>query len=208
MSGLLGMVSNWTLQADLRKQLRFPEEIITTNYRPDIVIFSRSSRICIMIELTVPWEERMEEAYERKMLKYTDLVEQCRTKGWKTWCFPIEIGCRGYPGNSSWRALKMLGIVGKDRRKLLKDAGDNAETASMWIWRRRLECSPGETPHGTESTTNRNCDDHPHSLASTTIQADGRNGGDHHLHSLASTTNQASGRNGDEDHPHSRAQKN
>ena len=64
------------------------------------------------------------------MLKYTDLVEQCRAKGLKTWCFPIEIGCRGYPGNSSWRALKMPGIVGKDRQTLLKNAWDNVDLAT------------------------------------------------------------------------------
>ena len=33
-SGLLGMASDWAMQADLRKQLRFPEEIVATNYRP------------------------------------------------------------------------------------------------------------------------------------------------------------------------------
>ena len=106
MSGLLGMASDWTLQADLRKQLRFPEEIVTTNYRPDIVIFWRSSRICIMIELTVPWEERMEEAYERKMLKYTDLVEQCRTKGFENMVYPYRNRMPRIPGKLILESIK------------------------------------------------------------------------------------------------------
>ena len=107
------MAKDWKLLADLRQQLRFPEEIVVTNYRPDIVIYSKRSKLCVLIELTVPWEERMSEAYERKFLKYDELVEQCKSRGWKTWCFPVEIGCRGYPANSTWRALRTLGIVGK-----------------------------------------------------------------------------------------------
>ena len=128
------------------------------------------------------------------------IEKQCRAKSWKTWCFLIEIGCCGYPGNSSWRALKMLGIEGKDRRSLLRDAGDNAETASMRIWRRRRECSPGESPPASESTANLNIGawngDHPHSLVPTTNQANGRNGGEDHSNSLSPKTNQTDGRNG------------
>ena len=79
----------------------------------------------------------MEKAHERKRLKYTDLVENCIANGWKTWCFPVEIGCRGFPGNALWRAFKMLGIVGKERRTTIEEAGRKAETASLWIWRKR-----------------------------------------------------------------------
>ena len=50
-----------------------------------------------IVELTVPWEERTEEAYERKMAKYQELAEACSNKGWKTWVFPVEVGCRGFP---------------------------------------------------------------------------------------------------------------
>lgn len=81
----------------------------------------------------------MEEAYERKMLKYAELVEQCKSNGWKTWCFPVEVGCRGFPGNSLWRATKMLGIVGKERRDMIHEAGRRAESASLWIWNRRTD---------------------------------------------------------------------
>ena len=34
-----------------------------TNQRPDIVIWSPSSRQAILVELTVSWEERIEEVY-------------------------------------------------------------------------------------------------------------------------------------------------
>ena len=34
-----------------------------------------------MLELTVPWEERIEEAYQRKMTKYQLPVEEWQTDG-------------------------------------------------------------------------------------------------------------------------------
>jgi hypothetical protein len=35
----------------------------------------------VLIELTVPWEERCDEAYERKSAKYTQLTGDCIKKG-------------------------------------------------------------------------------------------------------------------------------
>ena len=65
----------WEMKVDLGRQLVFPN-IIHTAHRPDIVIWSPNDRKLVMVELTVPWETRCEEAYERKMAKYTELQEQ------------------------------------------------------------------------------------------------------------------------------------
>ena len=67
-TGILAMVNDWVLLVDLKRQLRFPKDIVPTNLRPDIVIFSKESKVCVIMELTVPWEERIEEAHERKLL--------------------------------------------------------------------------------------------------------------------------------------------
>lgn len=73
-SGLLHTASDWQLQADLAKQLRFPQYIITSSLCPDMVITTKVSKQVIILELTVPWEERMEEANEKKWAKYQELV--------------------------------------------------------------------------------------------------------------------------------------
>ena len=85
-----------------------------------------------MMELTVPWEE----AYERK---YTELQEQCRSRGWSTWLFPVEIGCRGFPAQSLWRMLGKLGIKAGDRKRAVEKLGQAAEKASNWLWMKREE---------------------------------------------------------------------
>lgn len=61
---------DWQLQADQEKQLKFPQHIITTSLQPDMIITSEASKQLIMLELTVSWEEHIEEANERKCAKY------------------------------------------------------------------------------------------------------------------------------------------
>ena len=81
----------------------------------------------------------MEEAYERKREKYSLLVEECRSNGWRARCQPIEVGCRGFAGQSLCRAYRMLGITGASQRRAIKLATDAAEVASRWLWIRRGE---------------------------------------------------------------------
>ncbi|XP_076090373.1 uncharacterized protein LOC143062594 [Mytilus galloprovincialis] len=138
-SGLLVTATDWQMLVDLKQKLQFPPQIAVTNQRPDIVIWSASTKQAILLELTVPWEERIEDAYERKRLKYQDLLAECRDNGWRVWLFPVEVGSRGFVGQSMWRALRALGIVGGERSKLIGNLCKEAETASMWLWRKRSE---------------------------------------------------------------------
>lgn len=104
-TGLLHKASDWQLEVNLGKQLRFPHHIAATRLRPDIIAISEASRQLIILEITVPWEERIEEANERKRAKYQELVEECRERGWRTFYEPIEIGCRGFAGRSLCKVL-------------------------------------------------------------------------------------------------------
>ena len=136
-TGLLPTAKDWELLVDLKTQLKFPPEIAVTRKRPDMVLWSRVTKQVVLMELTVPWEEGVEEAYERKMLSYNELVQECRSRGWKTWCLPFEVGCRGFAAQSLWRCMKTLGIVGKVRSSLIKSAENAAEYASRWLFEKR-----------------------------------------------------------------------
>lgn len=137
--GLLATVHDWELGVDLAKQLKFPEVVAKTTLRPDIVVTSVASKQVSLLELTVPWEDRMEEAHERKRAKYSELVEECQSNGWRARCQPIEVGCRGFAGQSLCRAYKMLGIVGANQRRAIKLATNAAEAASRSLRIRRRE---------------------------------------------------------------------
>jgi len=136
-TGILQESRNWEMRADLKKRLQFPEEVAHTTLRPDIVLWSKSPKLVILIELTVPWEERIDEAFEFKRSKYEELVQTCRENGWKTWIFPVEIGCRGFPSQSVWKMLGSLGIKGKARTTAAHQLGKAAERTSCWLWLQR-----------------------------------------------------------------------
>ena len=77
-----------------------------------MVLTSESSKQVVLVELTVPWEDGIEVAYERKKTKYLELVGACRLNGWRARCDPIKVGCREFPGQSLHRTLILLGIRG------------------------------------------------------------------------------------------------
>ncbi len=54
--------------------------IAMTTLRPDMVLFSESSRQVVLLELTVPWEVRTAEAFEQKRAKYEELAGECRNR--------------------------------------------------------------------------------------------------------------------------------
>lgn len=91
-------------------------------------------RQVVLLELTVQWEDQMEEAFERKRAKFEELVGEYRSGGWRTLCNSIEVGCRGFAGQSLIRALKMLGVKGPHHRKAIKNITDATEKSSRWLW--------------------------------------------------------------------------
>jgi hypothetical protein len=139
-SSILDGTTGWNMLVDLDSKLVFPR-IVQTNLRPDIVLWSNTGKRLIVIELTVPWETRCEEAYERKKAKYTELLDECKQRGWHTWLFPIEVGARGFCSQSVCRLMTAIGSTGRDRRRTIQKLSQEAERSSSWLWLRREERS-------------------------------------------------------------------
>ncbi|XP_052236077.1 uncharacterized protein LOC127847893 [Dreissena polymorpha] len=133
---ILDGTNDLELRADLMKQLQFPD-IVHTTLRPDIVMVSGKTKKIILVELTVPWEERCTQAHERKKAKYEDLVQECREAGWRAWNYPIEVGCRGFPAPSLGKMFQDMGIDGQATKLAIKKVSQAAEKSSSWLWLRR-----------------------------------------------------------------------
>jgi len=93
------------LEVDLDKKLVFPPEIVATTLQPDIVLWSPTTKLAYVVELTIPWEDGVEEAYESKK-KYSDLVAEASQNGWKTSFFPVEVERRGFVATSTTSLLR------------------------------------------------------------------------------------------------------
>ncbi len=59
-ASILVTARDWQLLVDLEQQLKFPNYIVTTTLRPGVVLLSESTKQVILLELTVPCEDRLE----------------------------------------------------------------------------------------------------------------------------------------------------
>lgn len=78
---------------DLSKKLAVEVPQSHSSYHPVTV----TTKQVVLLELTVPWEECLD---ERKLSKYVGLVRDCQQAGWRTNYFPVKVGCRGFTGQS------------------------------------------------------------------------------------------------------------
>ena len=134
-TNILKKANDWIfLMDEEHKQIVFPPEITETAKRPDITIFSKHTKTVIIIELTVPMEENLANAYARKKCKYQDLVADCENRGWSPYYFPVEVGSRGFCNTSVNKCLAALGIPKGKRKTITDTAAKIALRASYVIW--------------------------------------------------------------------------
>lgn len=137
--GILEKANDWILLVDLKRRLIIPTELATSSLRPDMILYSTSSRRVYIIELTIPWEDSIFEAYERKKTKYSELASEMKDNGWNTSVCPVEVTARGFVAKSTINLLKELGFRGRGLRQITKDLSTKAEYTSRFLWLMRKE---------------------------------------------------------------------
>jgi hypothetical protein len=113
---------DWHIIVDLPKMgYQFPSNIAVTGKRPDLVLWSTSLKLILLIELTVPAERNVQQAYDREMDRYDSpgkLTSDCRDAGWDVEVMPMEVGTLGFIAESTMRMLKRLGAWSKHLPRL------------------------------------------------------------------------------------------
>ena len=94
---------------------------VTTNLRPDIVIWSIALKTVIWGELSCPLEELILEAYIRKTQRYLSLEIALIVKGWRVQAFPFEVGSLGFVGHSLKKFLSVIGLRGSRQRTVIQE---------------------------------------------------------------------------------------
>ena len=76
---ILETATDWQVICDLEEAgpYAFPLDSALTEKRPDIVMWSESSKQLVMVELTVPNETNVVDAHRRKMERYRELLVEC-----------------------------------------------------------------------------------------------------------------------------------
>ena len=72
---ILAEANEWTVAADLGGLRHYPQSLRDSGRMLDVLLASSSSDAFILIELTVPWEDRIEASNVLKTEKYSDLAK-------------------------------------------------------------------------------------------------------------------------------------
>ena len=132
---LLNGANDWQLLIDFDcHHILFPTNIVATSERPDVNLWSTSTKTVLMFELTCPAEENFIKANVRKMDRYAPLCEQIRNAGWTPVLRTIEAGARGFVSHRFQKAFRELGLTSKETSTACKDISSVAARCSYGIW--------------------------------------------------------------------------
>ena len=122
----------------------FPYEVCATESRIDMFLMSKSKKICIAgPELTVPFEENLITRRVMKTQKYEDVFSN-RSPEWQFHLLTVEIGSRGYVGESFTDTFRKLGFTHMECNQLRDSCSLMARRCSyvIWVHRANKEWSP------------------------------------------------------------------
>ncbi len=87
----------------------------------------------------------IDEAYEHKKLRHSNLAVEAEDRGWRVKVRSVEVGCRGFVASST-KLLSERGVRGQAHRRAIKELDDTAERTSDQLWMKRRHClgSQGE----------------------------------------------------------------
>ena len=88
----------------------------------------------ILVELTCPAEEGIQNATNRKMKRYIDIQLLIQENGWTSHLFTIEVGARGFVAKSTIRMFRSLGLSHNITSKCAKDLSVIAAKCSHAIY--------------------------------------------------------------------------
>ena len=127
---------SFNLTVDLpNKEYAFPHHITPTTLRPDVVWWSEEKKVLRILELTVSFETVMDQAHERKMAKYDELLGRVRRAGYAVECIALEVGSRGLVCIDKLQPLRdTLNTTGKAITNLALSLSRCAILGSFKIW--------------------------------------------------------------------------
>ena len=111
---LLGSSGDCDVSADLPGwHDNYPKSTSSKGLRPDIVLWLRTNLKIIVVELLIPYENRMDLSHEYKTYKYEDLKKELEKEGYCVIVKSIEIGARGFVAGTLYQFISQVGIKGR-----------------------------------------------------------------------------------------------
>ena len=121
LDGLLTLVADWKLLADVDRQLLFLSYIDVTSLFTNLLLYSNSRRLVIIIALTYLLEENFTFWKLEKTSKYADLAACCKFSGWNTYFLAVEVRTRGFASVTLRKRIAKLGLFEKKLREAVDE---------------------------------------------------------------------------------------
>ncbi len=118
-----------------------PAHIVATAEKPDIVCVNDTTKSITILELTVPFETNITKAREYKTNKYSSLVTDIESAGYKCNLICFEIGSRGLVSKSNKAQFKKIAKLAQSKRArdLWAQSSKIAVSCSYVIFNARFE---------------------------------------------------------------------
>ena len=116
----------------------FPQHIVPTTLRPDIVWWNDNKKRLTLAELTICFETTFDGAAERKRAKYAELLQRAQDAGYQTSLITLEVGSRGIVNYSGFSYLqKELTLPKREFVSMLEAVTLETIVQSHRIWCQR-----------------------------------------------------------------------
>jgi hypothetical protein len=141
---VLDQAQDWEVMCDLKSDnaghsiFIFPQDVVLTSAKPDLVVLSRKLKICIVWELTAPLEENIETRHSSKLDKYIKELSDNVLPGWTLDIVCGEVGAKGWvPPNFTKDLRRLFGFSKSQSVKLADGCSLVARKCSYVIWANR-----------------------------------------------------------------------
>ena len=113
----------------------FPQHIVSTDLRPDVVWWDDETRKLCLLKLAVCFEISFEEAAQRKKIRYIHIVDQARLSHYISKLITVGVGVRGIVNIEGLKQLQdELNVTKSDISKLLTALVKTVIVESHKIW--------------------------------------------------------------------------
>jgi hypothetical protein len=148
---ILDLARDWEVMCDLPfgrapgSVFVFPADVALSSAKPDLIVMSRSHKICIVWELTSPLEENIQSWHSKKLLKYKEDLGDNVQPGWTLHILAGEVGAKGWIPPTYIKDLRR--VFGFSKRECATVADNCAYVARqcsyvIWLNRRSRDFRP------------------------------------------------------------------
>jgi hypothetical protein len=127
---------------DLNNSLVFPPCTgVISSLRPDVIVYSISTKTIVWGELTAPLERRIPISAAKKLKRYSTLETQLSLKGWSAHPHTWEVGAIGFLARSVKNFLRIFLLSNSQLKFALQRVAKASRRSTFYIWNARMSSS-------------------------------------------------------------------